>query len=402
MTIGVGPGRRRLREHLLASGAMTPDWAPAYDAVPRELFLPEVMWPSVEGRRIVVSRADDPAEWLRWADADVPITTQWDDGRHDGPERGELATSSSSMPGVVFDMLRELSVFDGARVLEVGTGTGWCAALLSARLGEDNVASIEIDEAVAKTARTALAAAGWHPRLVVGDGLLGWPERAPYDRILVTAGVREVPRSWIEQTRPGGVLVMPWGPAFTDQNALVRLVVDGDGAAGGRFVGPTRFMHVRSQRGEWPRHRDYLPNGRPADTRESTTSLTAADVLSDDSYAAVDFVLGLLMPECVYTHGRSPRGTMTVWLYGLGDLSWAAVYFNEDDPSASRVSQGGPRSLWDEAEAAHRWWSERGRPGHEEFGLTVTADGRQRVWLGDPSALIPQAEALTGTAAAIR
>ncbi|WP_184717992.1 methyltransferase domain-containing protein [Streptosporangium saharense] len=384
----MGPGRRSLRERLLSSGAMAPDWAFAFDAVPRGLFLPEVMWPSAEGERVVVSRTDDLEEWQRWADTDVSIVTQWDDGDHTGLERGELATSSGSMPGVVFDMLRELLVFDGAKVLEIGTGTGWCAALLSARLGETNVVSVEIDEAVAKAAREALDAAGWHPELVVGDGLLGWPDGAPYDRVLVTAGVREVPRAWIDQTRPGGVLVMPWGPIFTGQTALVRLVVNDDGTASGHFVGATRFMHVRSQRGEWPRHRDYLPDGWPADTRESTTSLTASDVLPEDDYAAVDFVLGLLVPDCVHAHGRSPRGTMTMWIYGLGDLSWAAAYFDEETPSASRVYQGGPRSLWNEVETAYRWWTEQGKPGHEQFGLTITTEGHQHPWLGEPSTLV--------------
>ncbi|MEV7011924.1 methyltransferase domain-containing protein [Streptosporangium sp. NPDC051022] len=390
MTV-VRAGQQELRDLLLETGALSDDWVAAYEAVARELFLPEVIWPD-DGRTVTVSKTDDPEEWRRWAYTNVPIATQWDDGHHTGTAPGTLASSSSSAPSVVFTMLAALSVADGAKVLEVGTGTGWCAALLSARLGESNVVSVEVDQAVAEVARKALADAGWHPQVVVGDGLLGWPDRAPYDRVLVTAGVREVPHTWIEQTRPGGVIVLPWGTRYSGQNAVVRLVVADDGTASGRFSGATRFMHVRSQRGTWPRHRDYLPGGGwPEGTRRSTTALTQDEVLSDDSYAAVEFVFGLLLPECVYTYGRSPRGTMTMWLYGLGDRSWAAAYFDEDDPAASRVYQGGPRSLWDEVEAAHRWWSEHGRPGHEEFGLTITADGRQQVWLGEPSALVPQA-----------
>ncbi|MEV7011995.1 methyltransferase domain-containing protein [Streptosporangium sp. NPDC051022] len=384
--------RQQLRDALLASGAMAPDWVQAYDAVPRALFLPEVMWPAVDGRHPAVVKGDDPQEWERWAARDVSIVTQWDDGRHAGTEPGDRPSSSSSMPGAVFAMFADLSVVDGARVLEVGTGTGWCAALLSARLGEANVVSVEVDAAVADAARKALAAAGWHPEVVTGDGLLGWPERAPYDRVLVTAGVRQVPQAWIDQMRPGGVLVMPWGTRYSGQDAIVRLVVDGDGSASGRFTGLVRFMQLRSQRPAWSA-KDYLSGGGwPADTRESETAVAASSILPGDLYSPVPFVMGLLVPDCAHSYGRDKDGTPVLWLYGLADRSWAAVYFYGDTTRwASQVYQGGPRSLWDEVEAAHRWWSEQGRPGHEEFGLTVTADGRQQVWLGEPSALVPQA-----------
>ncbi|MFF4988247.1 methyltransferase domain-containing protein [Streptosporangium saharense] len=375
----------KLRDHLLETGAMSPDWVRAYDAVPRALFLPDVMWPSVEGQDIAVSREDDPARWHHWAARNVAITTQWDDGRHTGVARGELPTSSSSMPGMVFSMFADLSVADGMRVLEIGTGTGWCAALLSARLGEDNVVSVEVDETVADRARKALHTAGWHPEVITGDGLLGWPHRAPYDRILVTASVREIPRAWIDQARPGAVLVMPWGTRYTPQDAIVRLVVADDGSASGRFTRPARFMQVRSERLGWPTQSDYiLGDSWPADTRESATVLIAAEVLPDSDFAAVDFVIGLLVPDCVHTSGRDPYGRLTMWLFGLADRSWAAVFFDEDDPTDSRVFQGGPRNLWAEVEAAHHWWAERGRPGHEEFGLTITADGHQQPWLGEP------------------
>ncbi|MBB4914502.1 methyltransferase domain-containing protein [Streptosporangium saharense] len=383
---------QQLRDALLTSGAIAPDWVRAYEAVPRALFLPEVMWPAVDGEHPVVVKGDDPQEWERWAARNISIVTQWDDGRHSGPEPGDQPSSSSSMPSAVFSMFADLSVFDGARVLEIGTGTGWCAALLSARLGEANVVSVEVDETVAENARKALSAAGWHPEVITGDGLLGWPERAPYDRILVTAGVRQVPRAWIEQTSPGGVLVMPWGTRYSGQDAIARLVVNADGSASGRFTGPARFMQIRSQRPTWDPG-DYIPgNDWPAGTRESETETKAASILSDDLYSPVPFVVGLLVPDCAHSYGRDENETPVMWLYGLADRSWAAVYFYGDTTRwASQVYQGGPRNLWDEVEAAHRWWTERGRPGHEEFGLTVTADGRQEIWLGEPGASVPEA-----------
>ncbi|MBB4912988.1 methyltransferase domain-containing protein [Streptosporangium saharense] len=370
-----------LREILLACG-VSPEWMKAFEAAPRELFLPEVMWPFDNGRDLVVSRPREPERWRRWADTDVPITTQWNDGRHTGTAPGEERTSSSSAPSLVFTMFADLSVDEGMRVLEVGTGTGWCAALLSARLGESNVVSVEVDEAVAVRAREALSAAGWHPEVVVGDGLLGWPRRAPYDRVLVTAAVREVPRAWIEQTRPGGVIVVPWGTRHSYQDAIARLVVGEDGTASGHFTRLARFMQIRSHRLE-VRSADYIPgNAWPDDTRASATGLTASKIVGDPT---TTFVLSLLLPDCVRVPGRNADGTRGMWLYGLGDRSWAAVFFGED----SRVFQGGPRNLWDEVEAAHRWWSEQGQPGYEKFGLTITGDARQETWLGDPSTPVP-------------
>ena len=381
----VGKG---LRDLLLDSGVITPDWVKAYDVVPRELFLPDVMWPFENGRDFVVSKTDNPEEWYRWADADVPITTQWDDGHHTGTAPGELRTSSGSMPSLVFSMFGDLSVVDGVKVLEIGTGTGWCAGLLSARLGDRNVVSVELDAAVANSARKALDAAGRHPRVVTADGLLGWPERAPYDRVIVTASVRDVPRAWIDQARPGALIVMPWGTRYSHQDAIARLVVAEDGTATGRFTRLARFMQIRSQRLDI-RHTDYMGDDWPGDTRESVTTPATSSIMSNTT---LEFVLGLLVPGCVHVSGRDADGTPGVWLYGLTDRSWAAAYFyGEDGRSDSRVFQGGPRSLWDEVEAAHRWWVERERPGHEEFGLTVTADGQQRVWLGEPSELVPQA-----------
>ncbi|MGW4426121.1 methyltransferase domain-containing protein [Streptosporangium sp. NPDC004631] len=398
MTAAVKTPWQELRELLLKTGTMAPDWAQAGDAVPRGVFLPDLMWPFDNDLDIPVSKPADPEAWSRWADSNVPITTQWDDGHHTGIAPGEWRTSSSSTPSLVFSMFRDLSVFDGARVLEIGTGTGWCAGLLSARLGERNVVSVELDEAVADRARGALHAAGWHPEIVTGDGLLGWPNRAPYDRILVTAAVRDVPRSWIDQARPGAVIVMPWGTRYSYRDAVARLVVADDGTAGGRFTGPAGFMPLRSQRLDWPRHTDYIPGDDwPAGTRESVTRLAASSVVPENSYAAAVFVLGLLVPDCVHNHGRADDGTPVMWLYGLADRSWAAVYFyGVDGRSVSQVYQGGPRNLWDQVEAAHGWWVDRGRPGHEEFGLTVTADGQQRVWLCDPSNLVSRMTAGPG------
>jgi protein-L-isoaspartate O-methyltransferase len=97
--------------------------------------------------------------------------------------------------------------------------------LLSARLGEQHVTSIEVDGTLADAARTTLKAAGWIPAVITGDGTEGWNPRAPYDRILSTATARHIPAAWIAQTLPGGLIVTPWGIGYSQHDAIaVRLI----------------------------------------------------------------------------------------------------------------------------------------------------------------------------------
>ncbi|WP_327156807.1 methyltransferase domain-containing protein [Streptomyces tubercidicus] len=367
---------------LLEAGALAPDWAEAFSAVPRSVFLPDLVWAHdmATGRSVPVSRSNDPAGWELAAYANVPLVTQWDDGAHTGSEPGAVPTSSASMPSVVAAMLRDLDVRDGMRVLEVGTGTGWNAGLLAHRLGSGNVVSVEIDEAVADQARGALLRAGLRPEAVHGDGGDGWPGGAPYDRVMVTAGVRAVPPRWLEQSRPGAVILAPWGTHYSDQDALVRLTVREDGSASGPFLRMVEFMKLRDQRLDWNRFREHVPDF-PGDADVSRTTVALTDL--GDRYEPARFVIGLCVPDCAQVINRSDGGTAKAWFFDLASRSWAAAVFRSGEQDAT-VYQSGPRRLWDEVEAAHRWWVGRGEPDLTRFGLTVTAEG-QRVWLDDPA-----------------
>ncbi|WP_343245897.1 methyltransferase domain-containing protein [Streptomyces sp. SID5785] len=380
-----GEGRSELGRLLLASQALTSDWAPALAAVPRSEFLPDLIWPfdMDTGRSIAVRRTDDPVAWHRHANANEPIVTQWDDGNHDGPEPGRVATSSASMPSVVFSMLRDLDVHPGQRALEIGTGTGWNAALLAHRIGAAQVHSVEVDPAVAATARKALHAFGMPVDVACGDGLLGHAPTAPYDRVIATVGLRTLPHTWVNQTRPGGVIVAPWGTDYARQDAVVRLVVSEDGtSASGRFTGPVEFMKLRSQRRPWPRHNEYVPAAGVSGGDISSTRLVEDDFVRE-TFDALRFVLGLRVPDCLCAVAEKREGTRPVWLYGLTDRSWACVIFRDGEPE-SRVYQGGSRRLWDETEAAYAWWQTHGEPGYDRLGLTVTAE-ETRAWLDEPA-----------------
>src|SRR5205807_4637125 len=110
-----------------------------------------------------------------------------------------LATSSSSAPSLMASMLDALAVAEGHRVLEIGTGTGYNAALLCHRLGADNVTSVDVDAGLVDRAGQRLAALGYRPNVVAADGGAGCPEDAPFDRIIATVALPRVPAAWIEQ-----------------------------------------------------------------------------------------------------------------------------------------------------------------------------------------------------------
>ncbi len=122
-----------------------------------------------------------------------------------------LSISSSSAPNIMAIMLEQLDVHAGMRVMEIGAGTGYNAGLLAHLVGvAGEVVSIDIGAAVAAEAREHLADARVaNAQVVHGDGWLGVPGAAPFDRIEATVGAWEVPPHWYEQLRPGGVLVMP-------------------------------------------------------------------------------------------------------------------------------------------------------------------------------------------------
>ncbi|MEC4017767.1 methyltransferase domain-containing protein [Streptomyces sp. H27-D2] len=376
-------GRSALGRSLLESKALSSDWSPAFTAVPRSAFLPELMWPfdMDTGSSVAVNKAADPAAWQEYADANTPIVTQWDDGKHSGTEPGEDSSSSASMPSVVFRMLRDLDVRAGNTAMEIGTGTGWNAALLAHRLGAENVVTVEVDEAVAASARAALERFGLPVRVVHGDGFLGYPAGAPYDRIIATCGLRSIPFAWVQQSRPGGVIVAPWGTHYSHQDAVARLVVSRDGeSASGVFTGPAEFMKLRAQRRPPVVHAEYV-TGSVAEGDESATTISEAQFVGE-KFSPQRFALGLRVRDCRHAVADKRDGARPVWFYGLTDRSWACVMFRDGD--TARVWQSGPRRLWDEAEAAYRWWEGKGKPGHERFGLTVTAEG-QTVWLDDPA-----------------
>ena len=118
-----------------------------------------------------------------------------------------------SQPYIVAYMTEKLALKPGEKVLEIGTGSGYQAAVL-AECGAD-VYTIEIIPELARHARAALDAEGYgHVRVKAGDGYKGWPEEAPFDAVIVTCAPEEVPAALVEQVKEGGRMILPLGTVF--------------------------------------------------------------------------------------------------------------------------------------------------------------------------------------------
>jgi protein-L-isoaspartate(D-aspartate) O-methyltransferase len=277
----------------------TDEWRAAFDATPRHLFIPDQALMSINGHKIPIDRDADPGAWLDAVYRDVALIIQLDDGADHEPRQH---TSSCSMPQVVLSMLTALETKPGQRVLEIGTGTGCSAALLAHRLGSQNVTSMEIDPGIAEQARANLAKVNRPVTVITGEGVHGYPSRAPYDRIIATAAVLagQLPYEWIRQTVPGGMILTPWGTSFRN-GELVSLIVQPDATAVGSIVDAVAFMRLRSQRTPLGAARLGELVEHSTSAVESVTSLCPEEITSHEDS---EFAVGLFLAGVQYSIAR--------------------------------------------------------------------------------------------------
>lgn len=364
-----------LADKLTAEGTLrTPAWREAFTATWRHVFVPHYFcldnpgdWPA---RWRVISGAD-PAERGEWLDAvysddtlitdlkDLPVPLELGGGTH------QVATSSSTLPSLMLRMLEDLDIHDGHDVLEVGTGTGYNAALLSRRLGGQHVTSVDIDPELINQARERLDRHGLHPRLAATDGQTGWPAAAPYDRVVATCGVDAIPPAWVDQTRPGGkIMTNLAGPIM--RGALALLDVHGEGTASGRFLpGYASFMALR--------HDPTAPRApvtpTPADEPgvDSTTTIDPASLRDNDPWG---FFAQLHLPGLRVRATVADDGDTGIRLT-VPDGSWALAWHTPDN-GRYLITQTGRHRLWDTVEQARQRWTELGQPSWKDFHLTIT------------------------------
>ena len=177
--------QQALVEQLKKADALkTPPIEEAFMRVPRHLFLPDEPLDKVYSDVAIVVKRGEEGKW----------------------------TSASSQPAIMAIMLEQLDLKPGQRVLEIGTGTGFNAALIASIVGPaGKVVTVDIQPDLVEYARRRLDDAGYDwVQTVVGDGGYGYPDGAPYDRIILTVGSDVITESWREQLAPGGILVLPF------------------------------------------------------------------------------------------------------------------------------------------------------------------------------------------------
>jgi protein-L-isoaspartate(D-aspartate) O-methyltransferase len=348
----------------------TPEWHAAIAGVPRHMFVPRAYEQDMTGQW---TAWDTAGNWDR-VYAPKTLVTALDD------RRGFLEpVSSSTNPELMARMLEILDLRDGQRVLEIGTGTGYNAALLSHRLGDGNVFSVDVDPELITLARQRLGDWGHRPTLTTVDGQHGLPEHAPYDRIIATCSVPAVPRAWADQLAPGGTILVDLKLAISAGN-LVHLHRRDHGALEGLFTPRwASFMAMR--------HRDdeHVPVPRVGEGEGERCHPTDAPVppwhepvvwfLAQLGGLSRDVEFGVVLdPET-----REPSAATLA----APDGSWARVGIAD-----RTVTEAGEVSLWEPVEWAYRLWVDADRPGWERLGLTVDADGRNTVWLDKPSNIV--------------
>jgi methyltransferase of ATP-grasp peptide maturase system len=371
--------RFRLVEQLISGGMLrSEEWRNAFLAVPRHRFVPAFFRRRGSSGFDAVA-GNDPSsreDWLRSVYTDDVLFTQVDG---DG-----VVTSSSTSPGLMAVMIESLEIEAGMSVLEIGTGTGYNAALLCQRLGSALVTSVDIDSALVAEARERLASLGFTPLLAAGDGVAGYQSNAPYQRIIATASVPAIPAAWITQASHGGRILAGLHRELGG-GVLVLLTAYGDHAKGRFLPQYAGFMPVRSCR--VPAAISLLPAARGVSGEQRETHITG-EVLDDPSFA---FFAALRVPgqRLEYEPEDQPG---QFWLLGA-DGSWARQ--STDRNGSPAVCQHGPRRLWDALERVHADWTSLGSPPRQDFGLTVTAAGAHTVWsASDPAATWPLAPAL--------
>lgn len=369
-------GRAKMVAALEESGCLVPGMLrEALLALPREVLMPQAY-----ARR---SAPDQPPCWqlLEWAsDADrdelaellhggasVPVQHAGEPllGRVPGPRSGGSMTAMSSTMNMTVPLLTLLDLKPGNRFLDIGTGAGVTAAVGCFIAGDAHVVTLDLDAHVGDGARERLAALGYRPTVLTGDGQAGWPQQAPYDRIFVSFGLPQVPPALVAQLATGGRALMTvsstspsWpGLAVITRTARgrvraeLRAVEFGHRAGSGFeqvFLSTEFKARVNGEKGAWSQTSRLEP------PRRTERGFWTA--------------LGALRPGLVRD---STADGLVIGAPGCG--SWMRT--RPDGDGAWQVTGAGARDIWDELHTVAALWRRAGSP--TGYRIEFDTDGTQ-------------------------
>ncbi|MFI6031879.1 methyltransferase domain-containing protein [Amycolatopsis magusensis] len=375
MTATTAPWRElahQLADQLAAEGVLrSPQWGTAIEEVPRHVFVPSFYTQQPGGQW--TETTSDSARWLEQVYRNEPLIT----ALAVAPNGNQVTVSSSTKPGLMVRMLEALDIEDTHRVLEIGTGTGYNAGLLTHRLGDGQVFSVDISAGLVNAARDRLAARGLTPCLVTAHGGGGLPRHAPFDRIIATCSVPAIPWTWADQVHAGGRVLVDLKRSV-HAGTLVLLTRRKDRLEGRFLPRWAGFMAIRDT--------DTAPPHDPftVTPAEGTKSWTTLPPLPWDALVPWFLAQAQLPSPIRFGYRGATQHGRPVWaVFTSNEGSWCAVQMDSDH-DRREVRQSGQVRIWDAFETAHSRWQHLGEPGWDRLGLTVSADGLHRVWLDHP------------------
>lgn len=364
-------------------------WFDAVRQIPRHDLVPRWFTPGQDGQAWEVR--DGPSDQPAWLDAAYHATTTMvtrigtvhadhagPGTRHDG-----RPASSATMPRLVLDMYRRARLGERASILDVGTGSGYGAALLAFRYGAAQVTSIDIDGYLTSAATSRLAGLGLYPTIITCDATGDLP--GTFDRIVPMVSLPAIPPSWLAALRPDGRLLF----CLTGGSVLITARKTPDGSALGR-VEYERAAFMPARHGPSYQARHPIP-GLTDDTDGDDITTSPYPVVDPTWGWELDAILSVTTPGLAYSTTTNPdTGTTTTWITHP-DGSWARATGKPAEPAT--VHQAGPRRLWDTLDAIRTDWLSKGYLPLRGARAQIDPDGTCHLTQDHWHATIPPAPA---------